>query len=143
MTDVVAAIPLPLPVRDALNAPYWDALLEGRHTFQRCGACGNAWLPPRNECPRCLRADSWSWETASGRARLISWVVFHTAFHPAFKGRVPYTVAIVELAEGPRLISNVVGIDDPEALRIDQPLELAIESEDGVAVPRYRPVDER
>jgi uncharacterized OB-fold protein len=142
MTDVVG-IPLPLPVRDAQNVPYWDALDAGRHTFQRCAACGNAWLPPRSECPVCLRADRWSWETASGRARLISWVVFHTAFHPAFRSRLPYTVAIVELAEGPRLISNVVGVGDPEALRIDQPLELAIEREDGVAIPRYRPADER
>jgi hypothetical protein len=141
MTEL-AEIPLPLPVRDAQNAPYWDALAEGRHTFQRCTVCGNAWLPPRHECPRCLR-DAWTWETASGRARLISWVVFHTAFHPAFKARLPYTVAIVELAEGPRLISNLAGVDDPEALRIDQPLELTIEHEGGVAIPRYRPAAER
>jgi hypothetical protein len=139
MTDVVTPIPLPTPVRDAQNAPYWDALAEGRHTFQRCDVCAHAWLPPRHECPRCL-ASAWSWETASGRAQLVSWVVFHTAFHPAFKGRTPYTVAIVALAEGPRLISNIIGVDDPEALQLDQPLELVIEHEAGIALPRYRPV---
>jgi uncharacterized OB-fold protein len=117
---------------------YWAALEEGRHTFQRCSFCANAWLPPRRECPRCLR-DTWTWETASGAARLISWVVYHTAFHPAFENRLPYTVAVVELAEGPRLISNIAGGEDPETLRIDQPLRLAIEREGGVAVPRYRP----
>jgi uncharacterized OB-fold protein len=138
MSDVAAAVPMP-PI-DALSRPYWDALAAGRHTFQRCGSCGNAWLPPRHECPRCLAADA-TWETASGAARLISWVVFHTAFHPAFKGRVPYTVAIVELAEGPRLISNIVGVDDPESLRIEQPLALVIEEESGVAIPRYRPAE--
>jgi uncharacterized OB-fold protein len=140
MTDVIAEIPLPVPVKDAQSTPYWEALAEGRHTFQRCAACNNAWLPPRHECPRCLRSE-WTWETASGHARLISWVVFHTAFHPAFKGRLPYTVAVVELAEGPRLISNIVGVDDPEALRIEQPLELVIEHEGDVALPRYRPVE--
>jgi hypothetical protein len=140
VSDVATVIPIPHPPTDALAAPYWDALAAGRHTFQRCNACANAWLPPRHECPRCLRSD-FVWETASGDARLISWVVFHTAFHPAFKGRVPYNVAVVELAEGPRLISNIVGIDDPEALRIEQPLVLAIEDESGVAIPRYRPAE--
>ena len=136
MTDAPLAIPLPQP--DAVSAPYWEALDAGRHTFQRCRVCNNAWLPPRHECPHCLQSD-YAWEDASGAARLISWVVYHTAFHPAFKPRLPYVVAVVELAEGPRLISNVVGADDPEALRIEQPLRLTIEREGGVAIPRYRP----
>ena len=129
---------VPLPVRDALNAPYWDALDEGRHVFQRCFSCDNAWLPPRHECPRCLH-DAWAWELASGSARLVSWVVYHIAFHPAFKDRLPYTVAIVELDEGPRMITNIVDVDDPESLVIDQPLDLVFEREGGVAIPCYRP----
>jgi uncharacterized OB-fold protein len=136
---VIEQIPFPLPVNDEVSEPYWSALLDGRHVYQRCVVCENAWLPPRRECPRCLQR-AWSWQTASGRARLISWVVYHTAFHPAFEARLPYTVAIVELSEGPRLISNLVGVDDPESLRIDQALRLVIEDEHGVAVPRYRPV---
>ena len=131
-------VAVPLPIRDALSAPYWGALEEGRHIFQRCFACDNAWLPARRECPRCLN-DAWVWENASGAARLISWVVYHTAFHPSFKDRLPYTVAIVELVEGPRLISNIIGIDDPETLEIDQALELTIEREGGIAIPRFRP----
>jgi uncharacterized OB-fold protein len=130
-----------LPVRDALSDPYWAALEEGRHIFQRCSACGHAWLPPRAECPVCLAA-AWAWETASGEARLISWVVYHTAFHPAFADRLPYNVAIVELREGPRLITNISGIDDQEALRIEMPLRIAIEREGGVAIPRYVPAPE-
>jgi uncharacterized OB-fold protein len=136
--DAIAS-PLPLPLRDAVSAPYWDALEAGQHVFQRCLRCSNAWLPPRRECPRCLRAD-WTWETAGGAARLISWVVYHTAFHPAFKA-LPYTVAVVELAEGPRLISNIIGDADPETLRIDQPLRLVIGHESGLAVPLYRADD--
>jgi uncharacterized OB-fold protein len=135
---IEAAVPFPVPVRDEQSAPYWAALDEGRHIFQRCTTCGHAWLPPRHECPRCLN-DTSTWETAGGKARLISWVVYHTAFHPAFKDRLPYTVAVVELAEGPRLISNIVDAGDPETLRIDQPLQLVIEREGDVALPRYRP----
>ena len=129
---------IPAPERNELNAPYWDALAQGSLTFQRCTPCGQAWLPPRSECPACL-TDNCRWEMAGGDARLVSWVTYHIAYHPAFKDRLPYTVAVVELGEGPRLISNVVGIDDAPALTIDQRLRLVIEREGGTAVPRFTP----
>jgi uncharacterized OB-fold protein len=66
-------------------------------------------------------------------------VVFHIAYHKAFENRLPYNVAIIELAEGPRLISNVVGLADPNALRIDQPVTLRIEREGDFALPRFVP----
>ena len=129
---------MPAPERDALNAPYWDSLAQGALSFQRCSACGHAWLPARSECPACL-ADQWRWEMAAGGAKLISWVVYHVAFHPAFAKRLPYNVAVVELDEGPRLISNVVAVEDAETLKIDQRLRLVIEDESGTAVPRFAP----
>lgn len=131
---------MPAPERDALNTPYWDSLAHGTLSFQRCGACGHAWLPARSECPGCL-ADQWRWEKAGGSAKLISWVVYHVAFHPAFANRLPYNVAVVELDEGPRLISNVVGVADAETLKIDQRLRLVVEDESGTAVPRFTPTD--
>lgn len=132
------AVTVPAPERDALNAPYWDSLTNGVLSFQRCTACGHAWLPARSECPGCL-GENWQWEQAAGGAKLISWVVYHVAYHPAFANRLPYNVAVVELDEGPRLISNVVGIDDAEKLKIDQRLQLTVEDESGTAVPRFRP----
>ncbi len=129
-------IPVPAPERDALNAPYWDGLASGVLTFQRCKSCGHAWLPPRSDCPGCLSSDC-VWESAAGGAKLISWVVYHVAFHPAFANRLPYNVAVVELDEGPRLISNVVGVEDAETLKIDQRLQLVIEDEGGTAVARF------
>ena len=131
---------IPAPERDALNTPYWDSLAQGALSFQRCCACGHAWLPARSECPACL-GDQWQWEKAGGGAKLISWVVYRTAFHPAFAKRLPYNVAIVELDEGPRLISNVVGVADAKTLKIDQRLRLVIEDENGTAVPRFKPCD--
>jgi len=131
---VAAAFPAPQP--SEASAPYWRALDEGRLTFQRCSACGHAWLPPRGECTQCLARES-AWEAASGAARLVSWVVYHHGYHPYFASRLPYIVAVVELAEGPRLISGIAG--NAEALRIDQPLSLTIQREAGVALPRFAP----
>jgi hypothetical protein len=131
-------IDLPLPQRTELNAPYWDSLAQGQLSFQRCRRCGHAWLPARTECPSCLEAD-WHWQPASGHAKVVSWVVFHIAYHEAFKNRLPYNVAIVELAEGPRLISNVVGLTEPGDLTIDQALKLRIEREGDFALPRFEP----
>ncbi len=132
------ALTIAAPERNEHNGPYWDSLAQGSLCFQRCDHCTHAWLPPRGECPACL-ADKHHWEQAKGGARLISWVVYHIAYHPAFKDRLPYNVAVVELDEGPRLISNVVGIEDPGTMRIDQRLRLAIEDESGTAVPRFAP----
>lgn len=125
----------PAPELTELSRPYWDGLRQGHLTFQRCRTCGHAWLPARSECPHCL-SDQWAREAASGAATLVSWVVYHHAYHPAFAERLPYTVAVVALAEGPRLISNVVDVD-ASALYIEQPLRLVIEDEHGIAVPRF------
>jgi uncharacterized OB-fold protein len=101
----------PVAEPTALGQAYQQALVDGRLIFQRCSVCRNAWLPPRDECPRCL-ADQWAWEEASGRATLVSWVTYHTAYHPFFADKLPYLVAVIELEEGPRLISNLVGTDE-------------------------------
>jgi uncharacterized protein len=127
---------LPLPEITPLNKPYWSALRDGALVFQAC-ACGTRWLPARSECPGCLRADQWRWTPASGRGRVLSWVVYHTAYHPAFADRLPYNVAIVELAEGPRLITSILAAN--ESLRADLPVELATTDVDGVAIATFAP----
>ncbi len=121
---------------DSVDAPYWRALREGRLDFQMCASCGHAWLPARAECPSCLSPSS-AWRTADGTAKLISWVVYHVAPNSKFAARTPYNVAIVELSEGPRLISRVVDAA-PDALRIDAPLALAISEIEGVAAPLFK-----
>lgn len=127
---------LPLPEITPLNKPWWDGLKEGRLLYPAC-SCGHRWLPATPECPGCLHADRWSWAEASGDATVESWVVYHTAYHPAFKSRVPYNVALVSLAEGPKLISSVLA---PNAdLRVSMRLRLKIEQEQDVAVARFEP----
>jgi uncharacterized protein len=128
---------VPAPELSDLSRPFWDALKQGALSFQRCKACGHAWLPARSECPQCLAGD-WQRESAQGGASLVSWVVYRMAYHPAFEARLPYTVAVVQLDEGPRMISNVVGAD-ATSLRIDQRLRLVLEAEADVMVPRFTP----
>lgn len=126
-------------IETALTEPYWKALSEGRLDFQHCRACGHGWLPARRQCPACLSDDN-QWRTASGKGRIISWVVYHTAYAQHLAERVPYNVAIVELAEGPRLMTNIVDHPDGKGLRIDMPVELVIETDFGRALPRFRVV---
>lgn len=131
------AIDLPEP--GPLLRAYRDALAAGRLIFQRCRACGNAWLPPRDACPACLAPEP-AWEDASGRGTLVSWVVYHRAYHPAFSDRLPYNVAVVELEEGPRVITNIIDVEGGVGLALDLPVELACEREGDVPVARFRRV---
>jgi uncharacterized OB-fold protein len=135
MSTTATEIDLPEPSPELTQ--FREALGEGQLRFQRCSECANAWLPPRDQCPRCLSPE-FTWEDASGAAKVVSWVVYHRAFHPAFADRVPYNVTVVELAEGPRLISNVLGISAADGLAIDTPLTVAIETEGDVPVARFR-----
>jgi uncharacterized OB-fold protein len=129
---------LPKPEPTELSRPFWDGLRAGHLLFQRC-SCGHAFLPARAHCPACLQPDP-GWERASGRGSLVSWVVYHTAYHPAFEGRLPYNVALVQLAEGPRLLTNIASPN--EALAADAPVELKIEWEGETALARFRLVAE-
>ncbi len=137
MTHTATDVQAPGPEITDLNRPYWEALKEGGHQYQCCHACGHRWLPARSECPGCL-GDDWSWKPSGGGARLVSWVVYHIAYHASFAQRLPYTVAVVELEEGPRMFSNIVGVDAAQ-LKIDMPLRLVIEQEGDNAVARFTP----
>lgn len=101
----------PLPKIDALNRPFWEAAREGRLVVQTCSRCNDTHMPPTPVCPTCL-SDQQEWRTASGRARLESWIAFHRAYWDGFKDELPYNVCLVRLEEGPLLVSNLVGPAD-------------------------------
>jgi uncharacterized OB-fold protein len=133
----MTAVAIDLPEPSVLLAAHRQALAEGRLTFQRCSRCGHAWLPPRDFCPNCLHSE-WDWNEAAGRARVISWVVYHRAYHDAFAHRVPYNVVLAELDEGPRMISNVEPLDKVQGISVDAPLEVVFGTEGEVPVARFR-----
>jgi hypothetical protein len=104
----------------------------------RCGGCGAYRYPARERCDVCWSTDT-EWAEASGVGTLFSWTVFHQVYHPAFAGRVPYVVAQVDLAEGPRILSTVEECD-PAELRAEMPLRVAFRRlSDEVALPVFRP----
>ena len=124
------------PVETATPQEAYRAALEAnRLTFQRCADCGNAWLPARTECPSCW-SDRWNWIEAVGRGTVVSWVVFHVAFDARFKGRTPYNVALVELDEGPRLVSNLTEMPDGDVT--GRRVELCFEADMDRQLPRFR-----
>lgn len=129
------AKPEPLPT----TQPYWEAAKRGELAFQRCGSCSTAFLYPRICCPACGSSEL-VWEKASGRATLYSYVINYLAA-PGFQDAVPHVIAIVKLAEGPQMLSNIVGVPPvPEHLKLDMLLELAFEDRGGQPLPVFRPI---
>ncbi|QOV37665.1 OB-fold domain-containing protein [Streptomyces ferrugineus] len=126
-----------IPEADAFTRTYWDAAAEGRLLVRRCRACARAHHYPREFCPHCWSEDV-DWETASGLATLYTWSVVHRNDLPPFGTRTPYVAAVVDLAEGPRMMTEVVGCADAALLRAGAELEVAFR--DGVPVFRPRGV---
>lgn len=129
----------PLPRLTALNRPFWEGALQGRLLFQRCTACGRFWYPIEPRCPKCLSAH-YEWSPVSGRANVLSFVVFHQVYDARFKASVPYNVALVELEEDVRMFTNIVGIADDD-IRVGMPVAVEFEKvAEEVSIPRFRPV---
>jgi uncharacterized OB-fold protein len=101
------------PSIDADSQPWWDALTEHRMVIPRCNVCGRCWFPPTPGCPNC-GANDFAFVEASGRGTLYSWVVVQRALHPDFVQDVPYTIALVELEEGPRVFGRLFANGSPD-----------------------------
>jgi uncharacterized protein len=127
-----------LPVPDDYTQAWWDATAQGRLLVARCGSCGEAHYYPRPFCPRC-GVDAVAWEQAGGDAVLYTWSVVYSNDLPPFRDKVPYVAAVVDLAEGPRMMTNVVGCE-PGDLRVGMALRLEFEElGDGFHIPVFRP----
>ena len=138
--------PTDRPEPDAFTRPYWEAAAQGRLLLRRCGACGRAHHYPREFCPHCWSEDV-VWEQASGEAVLYTWSVVYANDLPPFRDRLPYAAAVVDLAEGPRMMTTVVGCD-PLTLCVGMRLHVSLptaspecgDGEQPVAAPVFRPV---
>ena len=129
----------PLPPIDERSRPWWEAAKRHELKVQRCQSCGHLAFPPAPMCPRC-RGTEFGWLDVSGRGKVWSWTVFHKSYFPGFTDEIPYAVAIVELDEGPRMWTQVVGIDKSD-LRMAMPVEAVFEDiTDEVTLVKFRPV---
>jgi uncharacterized OB-fold protein len=116
---------------------FWDGARAGELRLQRCNACAKAYFPPRPFCPAC-GSRKVSIFKASGKATLYSYVIHHRPV-PGFTP--PYAIAVVELEEGPRMMTNIVDCPPtPEALELDMKLEVTFAKLDEVTtLPLFRP----
>ncbi len=128
----------PLPTPDTDSAAFWSGLKEGKLLLQHCLDCGNVQYYQQGMCRRC-GGERLEHRAASGRGKVHSYSVVYRAPGPAFKRDVPYAVLLVELEEGPRMISSLVGAK-PESVTFDMPVQLVCEkASEEITLPRFRP----
>jgi uncharacterized OB-fold protein len=129
---------LPVPIADEESEPLFAGAREHRLMLVRCTACGRHRLPGRERCVDCWSEES-EWVRASGRGKLYTFGIMHQQYHPAFADVIPYHYALVELEEGPRLVTNIVDCPNEE-LRTDMPVEAVFDdvSEETTLI-RFRP----
>jgi uncharacterized OB-fold protein len=128
-----------MPTPDERSAEFFRAAKEGRLLIKRCTQCGRSLAPQREACDACT-SEALEWAQASGKGTVYSFVVMHQMLHPAFRDEGPYNVAVVELEEGPRIVTNLVGIANGD-IRAGMRVEAVFEDlSDEVAVPKFRVV---
>lgn len=127
----------PLPTITDENREFWEGAKRGKLRMQKCNSCGHIRYPISHACPKCLSYE-FGWADLSGRGEVFSYVVFHQLYNKAFEKDIPYNVALVQLEEGPRMFSNVVGVDN-DAVKIGDKVEVAFDSvTPEVTIPRFR-----
>ena len=123
--------------RSLLCAPL---LKQGKLMLPKCEDCGKPFFYPRVLCPFC-QSRHIGWIQASGRGKLYSFEIAHQNFNPAYKIKPPYIFAMVELEEGPRMMSNLINIEpDPAHIQCDMPVEVVYEKlTDTITIPLFQP----
>lgn len=125
------------PAAETDNAPYWEALSHRVLSYQRCTACQRAVFYPRARCPHCF-SDQLEWHASAGRGSVYAVTTVHRAPR-AFESRAPFCVALIDLDEGFRMLSNLVSCSPGQA-RIGMAVQLDFEERDETLLPVFRPV---
>ncbi len=121
MTNVYAG---PLPVKQPESDFYWEKTQSRELWLRRCNDCDRAYFYPRDFCPTCGGRNV-EWIRSSGKGTLHAFAIVHRAPTPAFRDRVPFVVAMIDLEEGARLPANLVGVDpDPALIAVGMPVEV-------------------
>jgi uncharacterized OB-fold protein len=134
--------PLPNPAHWPASQPFWEAAKRHELVMPRCRRCNKLFFYPRENCPICLESDI-EWQKVSGLGRLHSFTVIHQPANAAFQDDVPYVYAMVQLDEGPRMISNLVECA-PQDAQVDMRLQAVFDdiTPDWTLV-KFRPAQER
>jgi hypothetical protein len=131
---------LPAPIVNADSAAYWEGARRDKLRLQRCGDCRTLRFFPRYLCTAC-GSDRTEWSEVSGRGTVHSFTIVHRAAFPEFQAITPYVVALIDLEEGPRMMTNIVG-DDAREVAIGDAVEVVFEARgsEGAKVPQFKRV---
>ncbi len=130
----------PLPQSDPVTAVFWESVKAHEMKIQRCNDTGKYFFYPRGMSPFTLSSNI-SWEPVTGKGTVHAFTIVHLNRAPGFSDELPYVVAMIELEEGPRMMSNLIDIDaDPEHVKIGMPVELVYDDvTDEVTLPKFKP----
>jgi uncharacterized OB-fold protein len=138
MTQAVDTPSKPVPEPDERSRPFFEGALRGELRLQRCKDCGTFLVLGSRVCTKCL-GENLEWTPVSGRGTLFTFGLMHQKYHPGFFDEIPYNVSVVELEEGPRLQTNIIGVKN-EGLRVGMPVVVTFERvSESVALPKFRP----
>ncbi len=136
MAEYNKPVPIPQPESDR----YWEAAYRGELWLRRCRDCDMAYFYPRDICPTChsRRTD---WFRTSGEGTLYTYAIVHRPPHPGFADEAPYVVALVELDDGVRIPTNIVGVEpEPDNLQIGMPVKVVFEKiTERITLPKFTP----
>lgn len=128
----------PIPQADEATKPFFDGANADRLMLVKCSQCGSYRLPGRERCLDCWSTES-EWAEASGKGKLYTYGVMHQKYHPAFADATPYNYALVELDEGPRLITNIVDCE-PDEIKTDMAVAAVFDHvTDEATLIRFKP----
>ena len=129
----------PLPnLRELDTRAFWQATKDKRLIYQQCADSGKVVFYPRRHGPDGL-GHNLVWMESAGEGTVYTYSIVRQSYHPFFRSMVPYAVAWVDLDEGPRLVSNVVGIEDPSAVRIGMRVKVRWEEHEALCLPLFEP----
>ena len=126
----------PTPEINDENRAFWEGCREGELRVQKCSNCGHIrHLSPA--CPQCLKAEH-EWVAASGRGTVYSWIVVHQRYNRAFEEDLPYNVTIVELDEGPRMVTSLVDVENQD-IKAGTPVEVVFDRvTEEITLPKFK-----
>src|SRR4051794_30877544 len=140
MTTDAAQRPLPR-FPEPHTEPFWDATKNHELKYPKCDDCGNVIFYPRTFCNAC-GSENLSWHTSAGEGTVYTYSVVRQNRHPAFAPLGAYSLAFVDLDEGFRMMTNIVGVDDPtKDIKIGQRVRVTWEDQStGISLPMFTPI---
>lgn len=138
MSDKQPTRPLPNP-DEPDTAEFWRKTKDKVLGYQHCDDCGTLIFYPRRHCTGCLSSNL-TWQASGGEGTIYSYSIIRQSYHPFFRTRVPFAVAWVDLDEGPRLLTNITGVEDPATLEIGQRVRVVWEEHEALNIPLFEPV---